>query len=146
MIENALQKLGDKITRLRIARNLKQSELAYEAGISERTLQRMEAGEIVKSDGLLRVIAYLGRLDDMLSAIDTPSLSPYELATRPAKGRALKRTPGTGQLADEATGTNLPRARVRKSKQSNTKRGKASKKSATVLNTPGKIVWPEDQT
>jgi len=91
MSEIDLQKLGANITRLRIAKNLKQSELAYEAGISERTLQRMEAGEVVKSDGLLKVIAYLGRLDELLDAIDTPSLSPYELVNRPTnKGPARR--------------------------------------------------------
>ncbi len=83
MTKDNLQKLGDHITRLRIAKNLKQSELAFEAGISERTLQRMEAGDAVKSDGLLKVIAYLGRLDELLAAINTPELSPYELASRP---------------------------------------------------------------
>ena len=57
MIHNNLLKLGDKIAKLRIARNLKQSELAYESGISERTLQRIEAGDVVKSDGLLKAIA-----------------------------------------------------------------------------------------
>ncbi|MFK8021437.1 MAG: helix-turn-helix domain-containing protein [Pseudomonadales bacterium] len=85
MTENNLQRLGDHITRLRIAKNLKQSELAFEAGISERTLQRMEAGEAVKSDGLLKVIAYLGKLEELLGVIDTPDLSPYELASRPGK-------------------------------------------------------------
>jgi transcriptional regulator with XRE-family HTH domain len=119
MIETDLQKLGDKITRLRIAKNLKQSELAYEAGISERTLQRMEAGEVVKSDGLLKVIAYLGRLDELLEAIDTPSLSPYEMARRPRKSGARKR--------------------VRAARNNPTIPGKALKK-------PGEIVWPEDQT
>ncbi len=138
MTKNDLQRLGDKITHLRIARNLKQSELAYEAGISERTLQRMEAGEVVKSDGLLKVIAYLGKLGDMLSAIDTPGLSPYELAAR-------QRTLSTRRFIDEVTGSNLPRARVRASKRSNIKQGKVLKKSVAIRDTPGKIVWPEDQ-
>jgi transcriptional regulator with XRE-family HTH domain len=142
MIKDSLQTLGNKITRLRIAKNLKQSELAYEAGISERTLQRMEAGEVVKSDGLLKVIAYLGRLDDMLGAIDTPGLSPYELANRPTKGKAQK---STGEFIDEITGSKSPRARVRTSKKSNTTQGRVLKK-APALNTPGEIVWPEDQT
>ncbi len=146
MIENDLQRLGNKITRLRLAKNLKQSDLAYEAGISERTLQRIEAGNVVKSDGLLRIITYLGRLEDMLSAIDTPSLSPYELVNMPTKGRALKRALSTGQFIDEVTEPNLPRARARAKKNSNAKQGKVVKRTVVALNTPGKIVWPEDQT
>ena len=142
MIKNSLQRLGNKITRLRIAKNLKQSELAYEAGISERTLQRMEAGEVVKSDGLLKVMTYLGRLEAMLGAIDIPDLSPYELANRPTRRKAQK---STGEFTDEITESKSPRARVRTSKNNNTKQGRGLKK-ATALNTPGEIVWPEDQT
>jgi transcriptional regulator with XRE-family HTH domain len=139
MLENDLRILGNKITRLRIAKNLKQSELAYEAGISERTLQRMEAGEVVKSDGLLKVIAYLGRLEDMLEAIDTPHLSPYELANRPGKGKP------SGRLIAEETRPHSPRKRVRDSAASRTKQGRALKKSP-ASNTTAKIIWPEDQT
>lgn len=91
MNRNNLVELGDRITRLRIAKNLKQSELAFEAGISERTLQRMEAGDVVKSDGLLKVISYLGRLEELLQAIDTPSLSPYQIANRSGKANTQER-------------------------------------------------------
>ncbi len=129
MIENTLKDLGDKITRLRIARNLKQSELAYEAGISERTLQRMEAGDVVKTDGLLKVIAYLGRLDALLDAMDTPAVSPYELANRPATGRDAQRS-----------STPARRQRVRKPKK-----GDNAGKPATPQTSPGTISWPEDQ-
>ncbi len=142
MIKNNLQRLGNRITRLRIAKNLRQSELAYEAGISERTLQRMEAGEVVKSDGLLKVMAYLGKLDAMLGAIDIPSLSPYELASRPAKGKAQK---STGGFTDETTGSKSPRTRVRTAKNSNTRQGSVLKK-APAPDTPGEILWPEDLT
>lgn len=117
MLEHDLRTLGEKITRLRIARDLKQSELAYEAGISERTLQRMEAGEVVKSDGLLKVIAYLGKLDAMLGAIDTPAFSPYELANSATRGGAP------------------PRSRVRRSR----------KQAPAKDNTTEKVLWPEDK-
>ena len=71
--------LGEHIARLRLSREMKQTELAYEAGVSHRTLQRLEAGEAVRSDGLLRVIRTLGRLDAVMAALDAQALSPYEL-------------------------------------------------------------------
>jgi len=135
MIESTLRNLGSRITRLRIARNLKQSELAYEAGISERTLQRMEAGEVVRTDGLLKVITYLDRLDALLDAIDSPSLSPYELATRPGKGSLRRDADGA------ANGTGARRMRVRTSKKDH-----SADKPTTTSHSPGKITWPEDQT
>lgn len=115
MIKKELTTLGERITQLRIAKQLKQSELAYEAGISERTLQRIEAGEVVKSDGLLKVIAQLGKLEGMLNAIDTPGLSPFELAKKPNSKAAPKR--------------------VRRTKN----------KATTGASTTAKIIWPEDQ-
>ena len=39
-----LVELGSRIARLRLERNLKQAELAAQAGIGKRTLERMEAG------------------------------------------------------------------------------------------------------
>jgi DNA-binding XRE family transcriptional regulator len=39
-----LQELGQRIARLRLERNLSQSQLAEQAGISKRTLERLEAG------------------------------------------------------------------------------------------------------
>ena len=127
MIKNNLIELGETIANLRIAKNLKQSELAYESGISERTLQRIEAGETVKSDGLLKVIDYLGKLQDLLKAIDTPNLSPYELAKAKPTVKPLKRALKT---------------RVR---HSGYQHGKSLNKTATAIKTPRKIIWPEDQ-
>ena len=123
MNRNDLEKLGRVITDLRIAKNLKQSELAYEAGISERTLQRLEAGDVVKSDGLLKVIAYLGKLDDLMNAISPPELSPYELASRPGKGQTR-------------------RSRVRNSG----KKGEHQIGNTGEANSHGNVVWPEDKT
>lgn len=123
MIKNELERLGAIISRLRIAKQLKQSELAYEAGISERTLQRIEAGDVVKSDGLLRVLGYLGKLDELFSAIDTATLSPYELINQVNEKK--------------------PRSRVRTTKADN-KKGAAPTKA--IAGEPGKILWPEDQS
>lgn len=125
-----LKRLGDRITEQRIAKHLKQSELAYEAGISERTLQRMEAGEVVKSDGLLKVIAYLGKLDAVLDALAIPDISPYHLVTQ-------SRTGSTNRSA---------RVRVRDSKRRRGNSTSAAAESAPAIDTSGAIVWPEDQT
>ena len=119
MIDNDMKQLGENIAALRISKNLKQSELAYEAGVSARTLQRIEAGENVKSDGLLKVIRQLGRLDEVLAALDTPQFSPYEIVAN--------------TRAQYTTGNKPRKSRVRHSKQSDATTNKAS------------IVWPEDQ-
>ena len=59
MISSQLENLGQRIAGLRYRTQLKQSELARDAGISLRTLQRLESGEIVKTDVLLKVLQRL---------------------------------------------------------------------------------------
>ncbi|MDG1771802.1 MAG: helix-turn-helix transcriptional regulator [Oceanicoccus sp.] len=123
MIDNSIKQLGQKIAALRIAKKLKQSELAYEAGVSERTLQRLEAGDIIKSDGLLKVVMQLGRLEELLATLDTPEFSPYDMVA--------------STRAKYSAGTQSHKTRVRHSKQD--KLSKTRSKNAT-------IVWPEDQS
>ena len=80
MLESDLKRLGRTVANLRIARNLQQSELAYEAGVSERTLQRFEAGGVVKIDCLVKVLSYLGFFEEMLTLLSAPQVSPSNLA------------------------------------------------------------------
>lgn len=126
MTSNQLMQLGDKLAKLRIAKRLKQSELAYEAGISERTLQRIEAGQVVKSDGLLNVISYLGRLEPLLTALGSPDFSPLELAKQQAK-----RPHGVEETSAQYKPSSKSRVRHSASK---------------ARTAHGDISWPEDQT
>ena len=134
-----LEQLGQSIAALRIARNLKQAELAYEAGVSERTLQRIEAGEVVKSDGLVKVIRQLGRLDAFLSAVGTAPLSPNQLARQLGGAKGRQRTSGRAATDAATRQAGSPRKRVRHSK----KTGETGRASRDV---PRTIVWPEDQS
>lgn len=117
--------LGDHIARLRLSREMKQTELAYEAGVSHRTLQRLEAGEAVRSDGLLRVIRTLGRLDAVMAALDAQALSPYELLAN--EGLSV------GELRPEASLArgDRKRRRVRRAKSPTPADGAS-------------LQWPED--
>ena len=78
MISSQLKDLGQRIAGLRYKAQLKQSELARDAGVSLRTLQRLESGEIVKTDVLLKVFQRLGRLEEFFEALAPAELSPYE--------------------------------------------------------------------
>ena len=141
MIEKDLEQLGQNIAKLRIAKKLKQSELAYEAGVSKRTLQRIEAGEVVKTDGLLKVIHQLGRIDEFLSAIGTASFSPYQLATQVKTRNRRKHSKPTDHqtvFPDTHSSAKTPKKRVRRSKL-------AKSESVIIRNSPQKLVWPEDQ-
>lgn len=126
MSDIGLEALGRQVAALRISRQLKQSELAYEAGVSHRTLQRLEAGEAIRSDGLLRIFRCLGRLDEVLSALDVAA-SPYEL------------------LSSE--GLQVSELDRRKSEGRERSRRQRVRRSARTAGTQNKvkIQWPEDQ-
>jgi transcriptional regulator with XRE-family HTH domain len=94
MLDDKLKILGTLIAHLRIQKDLKQSELAFEAGLSERVLQRIEAGHVVKSDGLVKVLVYLGVFEDLISVLSAPQISPSALAKqakRSGEARVRKR-------------------------------------------------------
>lgn len=64
--EAILTELGRRLAQSRIERNFTQAELARKAGVSKRTLERLESGETTQTRTLLRVfreLDLLGRLD-----------------------------------------------------------------------------------
>jgi putative transcriptional regulator len=76
--EAILSELGRRLARTRLERNLSQQQLAHEAGISKATVERLEAGEPIKSTSLLRVLRSLGMLEALDRLIPEPLPSPVE--------------------------------------------------------------------
>lgn len=128
------KELGLSIARLRLSQDLKQSELAYEAGVSHRTLQRLEAGEAVRSDGLLRVIHTLGRSEAVMAALDSPTLSPYEQLS--SQGLSI------GELTKQTVGSDSGRKRRRVRRSRTTEAAVSATATTTGKAT---IQWPEDK-
>ncbi len=89
-----LQELGTRIERVRLSRNLTQAALAVEAGVSKRTIERLEAGETAtRLAGFLRVCRVLGLLDRVDQLVPEPTPSPMALLK--LRGRERKRASGT---------------------------------------------------
>jgi len=87
--EAALAELGQRLARIRIDLALTQADLAKEAGIGKRTLERLEAGESTQVSTLLRVLRVLRLVDRLDAVIPEATLRPTESLKR--KGRAPKR-------------------------------------------------------
>jgi len=84
--EAILAELGVRIARQRIDRRLTQAELAIQAGVSKRTVERVEAGASAQVSSLIRLL----RILDLLHALD--QLIP-EATTRPMDLLRLKGKP-----------------------------------------------------
>lgn len=84
-----LNELGDRLERLRINAGLTQAQLAEEAGISKRTVERIEAGHSIDFVMVLRVLRVLKRLEVLDRLVPTSPQSP--LALLKGRGRERKR-------------------------------------------------------
>lgn len=82
-----LAEIGDRLARYRLRRNLTQGELAREAGVSKRTVVRIEGGESTQSTNLIRVIRALGLLENFDAFIPPPAPSPLEQLRTQGKER-----------------------------------------------------------
>jgi transcriptional regulator with XRE-family HTH domain len=92
--EALLQELGHRIARLRLERNLSQAQLAEQAGISKRTLERLEAGAAATQLSLfLRVLRQLDLLERLELLLPEPQPSPLALLEqqKPTRQRASRR-------------------------------------------------------
>lgn len=74
-----LRELGIRIAKLRLDRNWSQETLAHEAGVSKRTLERIEKGQAVQIPSFLRVGRSLGFLAGLELAVPAPTISPIQL-------------------------------------------------------------------
>jgi transcriptional regulator with XRE-family HTH domain len=93
-----LAEIGQRIERLRLERNITQAGLAREAGISRRTLFRLEQGEErVGAATLLRVLRARGLRERLEQLVPDGLPSPIEQLR--SEGR--KRQRATGSKRDD---------------------------------------------
>jgi transcriptional regulator with XRE-family HTH domain len=107
-----LTELGARLARARLERGLKQVDLATQAGIAKRTLERMEAGVSTELRNLVRVCRVLGLLERFDLLLPEPTPGPVEQASLRGRERKRVRTgakteghkgsPDTWHWADES--------------------------------------------
>jgi transcriptional regulator with XRE-family HTH domain len=95
-----LAELGDRLARTRLERNIDQRRLATEAGISKSTVERLEAGDPVRTSSLIRVLRTLGLFPQLDGLVPEPLPRPIERLK--TSGRQRKRASGRRQ--DDAAG------------------------------------------
>ena len=84
-----LQELGRRLAQRRIALGLTQSKLAFEAGVSKRTVERIEAGAAAQTLNLIRILRVLDLLPGLGQLI--PETGPRPMDLLKLKGKARKR-------------------------------------------------------
>lgn len=98
--EAILVEVGRRITRRRLAQQMTQAELAEQAGIGKRTLERVEAGMTAQFSTIIRIFRVLGLLPKLDQMLAEPPVRPLEAAAR--KGKARQRASGQSKPKSEA--------------------------------------------
>lgn len=76
--KQSIRQLGKTLEQLRLSKNLSQSAVAAEAGVSRRTITRMEAGETVSLDTFVRVLKVYDVADRLATLFPTLDVRPIE--------------------------------------------------------------------
>lgn len=87
--DSILEELGRRLARRRLDLQLTQAELAERAGVSKRTVERMEAGAAAQTPSLIRILRVL----DLLRGLDQliPENGPRQMDLLKLKGKERKR-------------------------------------------------------
>lgn len=85
--EAILTEIGDRIARSRIDAQLTQAELAEQAGVSKRTVERIEAGGSAQLSNIIRILRVLGRLPSLGHVLPEATPGPIELLKHKGKPR-----------------------------------------------------------
>ncbi|MFO1459856.1 MAG: helix-turn-helix transcriptional regulator [Verrucomicrobiota bacterium] len=89
-----LRQLGERMAGLRLSRNLTQQQLAEQAGLGLRTVQRLELGMAATLlSGWVRVLRVLGLVDRLEVLLPEPTEGPMVQLKRQGRRRQRARRP-----------------------------------------------------
>ena len=83
--ESVIAEIGARLAQRRIELDLTQAELAEQAGVGKRTVERLEAGGSTQLTNFVRILSKLDLLDEVIGAIPDAQPGPMELLR--AKGK-----------------------------------------------------------
>ena len=87
--DSILNALGERLARHRLDKNLTQAQLAQQAGVSKRTVERLEAGGSAQLSSLIRLCRALSLLPQFEALI--PETPPSPIAQLKLRGKDRQR-------------------------------------------------------
>jgi transcriptional regulator with XRE-family HTH domain len=98
--DSVLAELGKRIVDRRISLQLTQAELAEQAGISKRTVERVESGASAQMAGIIRIFRALDVLPGLDLMLPETGPSPTDLLRRKGKTRLRASSRATSSSAE----------------------------------------------
>ena len=71
--------LCSRLEKIRLSRNITQPQLATKAGVSTRTIRRMENGEGISLNTFIRILTAMGLQNDLQEILPDPAIQPINL-------------------------------------------------------------------
>jgi len=102
--ETVIHELGARLARIRLDRDLTQADLADQAGVGLRTLQRLENGTAAPQLNMfIRILRALGMIENLDLLIPEPTASPMQMLKM--QGKLRQRASGKEPTLAEPKGT-----------------------------------------
>jgi len=95
-----LAEIGERIARCRLDLQLTQAAVAEQAGVSKRTLERIEAGASAQMSSIIRILRALNLLLGLDRMIPEPRSRPMDLLKRKGKVRRRASSQRHSDLSD----------------------------------------------
>ena len=97
-----LAEMGGRLAKIRLERNLTQAQLATQAGVSKRTVERLEAGAVaMQLSGFIRVCRVLDVIERFDLLVPEPASSPVAQLKMAGRKRQRASTIKTSKPATE---------------------------------------------
>lgn len=96
--QSVVEELTGRLARFRIESRITQAQLAEQAGVSKRTIERIENGCDTQLTTLIRLLQALGLADRLNQLVPEPSASPMDMLrgeTAPPKRARRKKAAKT---------------------------------------------------
>lgn len=90
-VEASLREMGERLSKIRLSRNLTQARLAQDAGASVSSVKRLEAGENVSLDTFVRILMALNLMRHLSTLLPDPDVRPIERVKRGGQERQRAR-------------------------------------------------------
>lgn len=95
-----LAEIGSRFAARRLAMQLTQAQVATQAGVAKRTLERVEAGQSAQLATLVRVLRALESLQELERILPQSGPTPMELLQN--RGKRRQRAPGKDTTREDA--------------------------------------------
>ena len=98
--EAVLAEMGQRLTAARLEQGLTQAELAQAAGVSKRTVERLEDGASVQLTNLVRCLRALDRLEGLERLLPETPANPLDLLKQAKTRRSRVRNARASGVAE----------------------------------------------